>query len=291
MPESPTTRTARRGERDADGAILFGPEAGHQGEPLGRKEGSAGGCAINRPRSPRPRGREARREEAPEIDDTHQTLKILEVVVAIVLLVLSLGIHEAAHGWVAWKCGDPTAKNLGRITLNPLPHIDLFMTILLPLMIYWTSGGRMLFGGAKPVPVNFHGLRRPWRDMALVAIAGPLSNFLLAGFFFALIKLLVQTLGVWGPGDIGVGILQKAVYFNLLLAAFNLLPIPPLDGSRIVTWLLPSGIRETYGRLDSIGLILVLVALQLGPVRRLLEQTMLAMAQAVEFLVTLGGIW
>ena len=90
----------------------------------------------------------------------------IQLVLVIVLLVISLGIHEAAHGWVALKCGDPTARDLGRITLNPIPHIDPFMTLILPAMLFYFSQGRMMFGGAKPVPVNFHRLRHPWRDMS-----------------------------------------------------------------------------------------------------------------------------
>ena len=106
---------------------------------------------------------------------------VLITILTMVLLVISLGIHEAAHAWVAWKCGDSTAKDLGRITLNPLVHIDPVRTILLPVLLYYSTGHA--FGGAKPVPVNFHRLRHPWRDMSLVAFAGPASNFLQAIFF------------------------------------------------------------------------------------------------------------
>ena len=111
------------------------------------------------------------------------------VAVALALLVISLGIHEAAHAWVALKCGDTTARDLGRITLNPIPHIDPFMTVILPVLLV-VSGG-FFFGGAKPVPVNFHNLRHPLRDMALVALAGPVSNFFLAAFFFLCEKVMV----------------------------------------------------------------------------------------------------
>ena len=208
----------------------------------------------------------------------------------IALLILSLGIHEAAHGWVALQCGDTTARDLGRITLNPIPHIDPFLTILLPA-ICLMSGGFML-GGAKPVPVNYYNLRHPLRDMALVAIAGPLSNFLLAALFLLATKVLVDDLHVWGAEDLGAAVLFNAVRFNLALAAFNLLPIPPLDGSRVMTWLLPSGLREGYAGLERFGLILVILIVFFVPgVNTLVSSTMLLMLRAIQAMVTLGGAW
>lgn len=214
------------------------------------------------------------------------------VALVITLLVLSLGIHEAAHAWVALKCGDTTARDLGRITLNPIPHIDPFMTLLLPLLLYLGTNGRYVFGGAKPVPVNFHNLRRPWRDMALVAIAGPASNVLLAAFFLLCWKLVVVKFGIWPHDSIGELVLGQAVGFNLLLAAFNLLPIPPLDGSRVMTWLLPSGIRESYVSLERWGLILVVLSINFVPgVRGLIETTMELMYRGIQAAVTLGGLW
>lgn len=214
------------------------------------------------------------------------------IALVLALLVLSLGIHEAAHGWVALQRGDTTARDLGRITLNPVPHIDPFMTILLPLLMLFSSGGRFLFGGAKPVPVNFYNLRHPWRDMALVAIAGPLSNFLLAGFFFLSWKVVVVELGVWEPEMIGAKVLWEAIRFNLLLAAFNLLPIPPLDGSRVMTWLLPGGLREGYQALERWGLYLVVIFVYMVPgVQGLVGATMEAMFRFIRAAVTLGGAW
>jgi Zn-dependent protease len=113
----------------------------------------------------------------------------LSIALLIVLLIVCLGVHEAAHAWVAWKCGDSTARDLGRLTLNPIAHVDLFMTIILPAILIYTTG--FIFGGAKPVPVDFHRLRHPWRDMSLVAFAGPLSNFLLAILFAIVWKFLI----------------------------------------------------------------------------------------------------
>ena len=214
------------------------------------------------------------------------------IALVIALLVLSLGIHEAAHGWVALQCGDTTARDLGRITLNPVPHIDPFMTIFLPLVMLYSTNGTIMFGGARPVPVNYYNLRNPLRDMALVAIAGPLSNFLLAAFFFLCLKLLVQEFAVWHEGALGHLVLARTVNFNLLLAAFNLLPIPPLDGSRVMTWLLPRGIRGTYEGLERWGLVLVVVFVYFVPgVGDLVYTSMLLMRDAIEAMVTLGHAW
>jgi Zn-dependent protease len=208
----------------------------------------------------------------------------------IAMIVISLGAHEAAHGWVALKCGDPTARDLGRITLNPLPHIDPFMTILLPAICMMTGG--FLIGGAKPVPVNYYNLRSPLRDMALVAIAGPASNFVLAALFFLAHKVMVYELGFWDEGALGPLVLEQALVFNLVLSAFNLLPIPPLDGSRVMTWLLPSGLRETYAGLERFGLILVVLFVFLVPgVSGLVQQTMQLMLRGIQAMVTLGGAW
>jgi Zn-dependent protease len=204
--------------------------------------------------------------------------------------VISLGIHEAAHGWVALQCGDPTARDLGRITLNPIPHIDPFMTILLPAIGALTGG--FIFGGAKPVPVSYHNLRSPLRDMALVALAGPASNFLLAAFFFLCWKILVQETGVWDANALGSIVLRRTVELNILLSAFNLLPIPPLDGSRVMTWLLPSGVRASYMALERFGLLLVVgLVFFVPPVQELVYRTELAMQHTIESLVSLGGAW
>jgi Zn-dependent protease len=214
------------------------------------------------------------------------------IALVVALLVISLGIHEAAHGWVALQRGDPTARDLGRITLNPLPHIDPFLTILLPLMTYLSMG--FFFGGARPVPVDFHSLRNPWRDMALVALAGPLSNFLLAAFFLLTRCLLVGGSGPWHEGALGDTVLLFAVYFNLLLAAFNLLPIPPLDGSRVAAWLLPSSMRDAYATIErlGVGLLLVLLLMQFVPVvNRVVYQTVEFFYDSVVALITLGGLW
>jgi Zn-dependent protease len=214
--------------------------------------------------------------------------QVTEVALTVILLVISLGIHEAAHGWVALKCGDTTARDLGRITLNPIVHIDPFLTILLPIIMKLTTG--YVFGGAKPVPVNYYNLRHPLRDMALVALAGPLSNFLLAVFFFLCQKVLVDDLGVWRRGQLGPNVLEIVTISNLMLATFNLLPVPPLDGSRVMAWLLPSGMREAYARLESLGLVLVfLLVFGVPAVSRMVNQTVVVLYNGIDRF--LGHLW
>ncbi len=222
----------------------------------------------------------------------------LNLVLTIVLLVICLGIHESAHAWVAWKCGDPTAKDLGRITLNPLVHIDPFMTIILPVVMFLTIG--RTFGGAKPVPVSFHRLRHPWRDMSLVALAGPASNFVLAILFMIGWKFFVQT-GLYNGSsetmlqrydDLLPAVLWNAVYFNILLTLFNLIPIPPLDGSRVMAWLLPPPMRQPYVAVGAYGMWLVMLLATWTPAFRVfLVETAGDIAQQILRMVSLGGVW
>lgn len=181
-------------------------------------------------------------------------LATIEIVLVIAFLVISLGLHEAAHAWVAWKRGDSTARDLGRMTVNPIAHIDPFMTIVLPVFLMMTTG--FIFGGAKPVPVNPSRLRNPLRDMMLVAIAGPATNFLLALAFLGIWKGLVRS-GAYEQGQTLPKVLYFTVLLNLLLALFNMLPIPPLDGSRVMAWILPAELRRGYVSLERFGLLLV----------------------------------
>lgn len=171
-------------------------------------------------------------------------------------VLLAVTLHEAAHGWAAWRLGDDTAYRLGRVTFNPFRHIDPFGTLLLPIMLLLASGGRMMFGFAKPVPVNFRGLTRPRRDMVLVAIAGPAINLLLAIVAAALVHTLPLTSGAFREWY-GLN-LQAAVWINLLLAVFNMLPLPPLDGGRVAVGLLPWRLAVRLARLERAGIPIIL---------------------------------
>lgn len=222
----------------------------------------------------------------------------LEVALVIVLLVISLGVHEAAHAWSAWKLGDSTAKDMGRMTINPIVHIDPFMTIILPALC--AIVGAPIFGGAKPVPVNMNRLRNPWLDMGVVAFAGPLSNLLLACLFFALWKFFVATGYYNGAAELMSGrydqllprVMLSSMSFNVVLFVFNLIPIPPLDGSRILVNLLPESLRESYTSLGRFGLLIVFFVINyVEPAQMLLRSTRLQVIHLVEKVVTLGGAW
>ena len=174
----------------------------------------------------------------------------------VAVAVLGLTVHEAAHALAADRLGDPTPRLTGRLTLNPLPHIDLFLTIILPGLLLM-SGSPFLFGGAKPVLVQPHYFRNPSRDMALVAAAGPLSN-LVQAFLWALVLNLFLRFGIWDADARGIFILQIGITLNLVLMLFNLFPIPPLDGSRIVAHFLKGEARRSYMQLERYGIFILL---------------------------------
>lgn len=172
------------------------------------------------------------------------------------LLAILLGaiIHEYSHGWMAWRYGDDTAKIMGRLTLNPVAHIDPFGTIMLPLFLWLISGGSFIFAYAKPVPVNFYNLRDQKWGPPLVAFAGPGSNLITAIVFGSLIRLLPIT-----ANPVFITYLSIIVFANLLLAVFNLVPIPPLDGSRILDALLPPRFNNFKIMLHQYGFLLLLI--------------------------------
>lgn len=173
-------------------------------------------------------------------------------------VLFAITLHEAAHGYAAWKLGDDTAYRLGRVSFNPLRHIDPFGTVLLPALLLIGSGGSFMFGYAKPVPVAFHRLRRPRGDMVRVALAGPGTNLALA-----LAAALAFHLVPWFPGAATLWLTQVLsfmIFFNLLLAVFNMLPLPPLDGGRVAVGLLPDALALPLARLERYG-FLILVGL------------------------------
>ena len=171
-------------------------------------------------------------------------------------VVFAITLHEAAHGYVARHFGDHTAEALGRITLNPLRHIDPIGTVLVPAMLYLTAGPQYIFGWAKPVPVNFGNLRHPKRDMLWVAAAGPFANFAMA-FAWTLVLKLTMHEGLW-PSDLMARMALIGVSVNLVLMALNLLPIPPLDGGRIAVSVLPVRAAAVWARLEPFGLFIIL---------------------------------
>lgn len=174
-----------------------------------------------------------------------------------ICFLMAVVLHEVCHGLAANALGDPTAKQAGRLTLNPLKHLDPFWTLLLPALLFISTQGQFAIGMAKPVPVNFARLGRPKRDMIWVALAGPTANLFLAYFINILFRFFQP---FSGPEAERISeFLLLAVYFNLGLAVFNLIPIPPLDGSKIVAGILPRGLARRYLSIEPWGFIIILI--------------------------------
>lgn len=180
-------------------------------------------------------------------------------------LIFAVTVHEAAHGWVADRLGDPTARKMGRITFNPIPHIDPVGTVLVPMLMLAFTG--FLIGWAKPVPVSVGRLGSPKRDMAIVAAAGPAINLVMAVIWTLLLLLAHQLVHTSQVVAIPLLLMSVAgVFINLVLMAINLLPIPPLDGGRIVTGLLPMTAARIYARIEPFGMVILILLLISGVV-------------------------
>ena len=192
------------------------------------------------------------------------------IAIAIIPTLFAIVVHEVAHGWVAFRLGDSTAYMMGRLTLNPLKHIDLIGTVLVPLVLILTVG--FAFGWAKPVPVNFNKLRHPRRDTALVAAAGPGANLLMAIAWGLIIK--ITSILPAGAAALALPLFYMGLFgivINLILMVFNLIPIPPTDGGRILTTLLPPSLGYQLSRLEPYGMIIILLLLLSGVLWRLFD--------------------
>ena len=206
------------------------------------------------------------------------------ITIAIIPLLFAIVVHEVAHGWVARQLGDDTAYLMGRLTLNPLKHIDPVGTILVPLILILTVG--FAFGWAKPVPVNFNNLRNRRRDTALVAVAGPFANLLMA-IAWALIAKLASLL----PDSIAmltsplILMSMFGMIINAILMVFNLIPIPPTDGGRIATSLLPPRLGYQLSRVEPYGLFIIIALLLSGVIWKLLDIVIQTVMQLIQFIL------
>jgi Zn-dependent protease len=199
-------------------------------------------------------------------------------------VLFAITLHEAAHGYVARHFGDPTAWQLGRVTLNPVKHIDPLGTIAMPLLLYFATAGAFLFGYAKPVPVNFGRLRNPKRDMIWVALAGPASNLVQAIAWVLLVYVLIAT-GVSERFWLDMG--RAGVTVNLVMFAFNLFPLPPLDGGRILVGLLPWKQAVAVSRVEPYGFFIVMALVVTGLVGNYWLRPLMALTgSAIEWLLT-----
>ncbi|MBU4149651.1 MAG: site-2 protease family protein [Candidatus Omnitrophica bacterium] len=197
----------------------------------------------------------------------------MNLAISLFLFFLAVIIHEYSHGWVAWKLGDSTAKMAGRLTLNPIAHIDPIGTVLLPLILLVTNSP-VLFGWAKPVPVDFNNLYNPKKDMIWVGLAGPGANIL-----FAIILSFMLKISGTMASPLLMAVMSSAIIINLVLAVFNILPIPPLDGSRVLMGLLPREISMQYAKIEPYGLIILFGLLYLGLIGSFIWPLVMLMAR------------
>jgi len=212
------------------------------------------------------------------MDDLIQTIAVYALPV-----LFAITLHEASHAYAARFLGDSTAYLQGRMSLNPLKHVDPFGTIIIPILLYVSTSGAFLFGYAKPVPVNFANLRKPKRDMAWVALAGPASNFVMA----LLWMIFAIALGIGGVQEpFFMRMAQAGVLSNLVMFAFNLFPIPPLDGGRVLTSLLPNRLAYKFSRIEPYGFFIVMGLVLLKVLYVWMVPVMMAANSAIKLIVS-----
>jgi Zn-dependent protease len=187
------------------------------------------------------------------------------------LLLVAMTVHEFAHGLAAYKLGDSTARFSGRLTLNPLAHIDPFWTVILPLVLFLSTSGHFVFGAAKPVPINYRALKNPKKDIIWIGLSGPLANLIFA-FIISLVLKFVPLSGIF------VQLLLNLFLINIVLALFNLIPLPPLDGSRVVMGLLPERLSRQYISFERYGFIILFALIWMGAFERVLWPMVISVA-------------
>jgi Zn-dependent protease len=208
-----------------------------------------------------------------------QETQLIQTVLVYALPVLfAITLHEAAHGYAARYFGDLTAWQMGRVTLNPWPHVDGLGTVLMPIMLYFATSGAFLFGYAKPVPVNWGRLRHPKRDMVWVALAGPAIN-LAQALIWGLVWMVLPTIGV--QERFFVEMCQAGVLVNVVMFAFNLFPLPPLDGGRILTGVLPWKQAMFFARIEPYGFYIVMALVLLGVINQVWMQPVMGLTLAL----------
>jgi Zn-dependent protease len=188
---------------------------------------------------------------------------ITQAIFNFAIFIIFATFHEYAHAWVAYRLGDPTAKQKGRLSLNPIVHIDLFWTIIMPVLLLLSTGGRFAIGSAKPVPVNYNLLRNPRRDIVFVGLAGPAANLIWALLLIWVMKIGNST-GAFASGSAVYTLLFICMYVNVLLLVFNMLPIPPLDGSRLIESLLPDRYAYQYQKISPYMFIVLIAIMYFG---------------------------
>jgi len=193
---------------------------------------------------------------------------VYTIAVWIIPVLFAITLHEAAHGWVAYKLGDPTAKSLGRISVNPIKHVDPMGTVVVPIFLATLSG--FVMGWAKPVPVEPRYFKSPLLDMALVAVAGPVSNFFMACFWAFFIVIVTTLLSPSASLSFLAEVGEKGIYINVILMVLNMLPIPPLDGGRVVAGVLPPALAMPFMKLERFGMVIGLLLLISGILGKIL---------------------